>query len=150
MAALLILMPMTSQAGVAGEVQASRTLSLLQQSIQWVREHHGQPVQESAAPQPGPAIDVDTAGQGMAMAAIPLSSAPARETWAGQRFFLRGEDHGPQEPAHHRARARVRLRERVHGGDHGAADRGWQLVDVPAAGRHYHGHWPELAHAHGA
>ena len=94
MIALLMLMPMASQAGVAGEEQASRTLGLLQQSIQWIREHHGQPVPATAVSQPESAIDIDTAGQGVAMAAIPLSSAPARETWAGQRFFLRGEDHG--------------------------------------------------------
>ena len=35
---------------------------------------------------------------------------------------LRGQDHGPQEPVDHRARARVRLRAAVHGGDHGAQD----------------------------
>ncbi len=34
---------------------------------------------------------------------------------------LRRQDHRPQEPGDHRAGARVRLRERVHEGDHGEA-----------------------------
>ena len=49
------------------------------------------------------------------------SRDPARQSRAGR---LRGEDHRPQESRHHRARARIRFRERGDGRDHGAQDQG--------------------------
>ena len=44
---------------------------------------------------------------------------PQRQPLAGR---LRGQDHRAEEPGHHRSGARVRLRGRDHGGDHGQQD----------------------------
>lgn len=92
-AALLLASATGSWAGTDGGDPAARTLSLLQQSLHWIREHRGRPASESAGLRPVSVQGQETTGQGMATATIPLSSAPARKTWAGQRFFLRGEDH---------------------------------------------------------
>ncbi len=54
-----------------------------------------------------------------------------RQSRAGR---LRREDHGTQVAAHHRTRARVRLRERVHEGDHGEAHQGGRRGRHPLRG----------------
>ncbi|MGM0569505.1 ShlB/FhaC/HecB family hemolysin secretion/activation protein [Marinobacter sp.] len=96
--ATLLLAPATGTwAGTGSGNQAARTLSLLQQSLHWIREQHGRPAPELAGPRSGIAQGDGVTVPGMATAAIPLSSAPARENWAGQRFFLRGEDHSADQ-----------------------------------------------------
>lgn len=99
MVAALLLAPATgSWAGTGGGDQAARTLSLLQQSLHWIHEHRGRPAGEPAGTRPVSAQGQEAGGQGMKTAAIPLSSAPARKTWAGERFYLRGEDHQADQP----------------------------------------------------
>ena len=91
-AALLMMIATSTWAGTGQGGQGMRTPGLLQQSLQWIRDQHGQPagsMVKAKASQPQVAT-----GPGMAAAAIPLSSAPARNnSWADDRFFLRGEDH---------------------------------------------------------
>ena len=47
---------------------------------------------------------------------------------------LRRQDHRPEEPVDHRPGARVRFRERLHGGDHGEADQGRRRDRDPLRG----------------
>lgn len=73
--------------------------------------------------------DAPRAGRGRHHAAGPraLSAGPPRhpegQSVAGR---LRGQDHRPEEPGHHRAGPRVRLRGRCHGGHHGPQDSAWR------------------------
>ncbi len=96
---LVILVPLS---GLAAEIQGDetasvernrRTLTLLQQSLYWIRSHHGSLPVERGSGSPAPSTARVPVLAGMTADTIPLSSAPARETWAGERFYLRGEDH---------------------------------------------------------
>lgn len=83
-------------AGQAEVAQHQRTIGLLQQSMLWIRHHPeatDAPASSSSVPasESAPAMMAPRAGS--SSAAIPISSAAAREQWIGQKFFLRGEDH---------------------------------------------------------
>ncbi len=85
----------TALAGVDSpghETSVDRTLTLLQESLMWISRT---PENPGAAPGSGtgqalPQLPARAPALGPV---IPLSSAPAREQWVGQKFFLNGEDH---------------------------------------------------------
>ncbi len=82
-----------------GENGAARTLSLLQESLWWIRDRQQQPQSPDGGPEQaetGPSVEVPLRPS-LPADAIPLSSAPAREDWFGQQFFLRGEDNAAEQ-----------------------------------------------------
>ncbi|SFR76274.1 hypothetical protein SAMN05216203_2855 [Marinobacter daqiaonensis] len=67
-----------------------RTPGLFQESLHYIRSRPFRTEAEGHATAPGPDFDQTVP----TVPVIPLSSAPARKEWVGQKFYLTGEDHG--------------------------------------------------------
>lgn len=79
-----------------------RSLTLLQESLLWIREEQ-QASDADHSPLSPSAFEPLPVESGLPMEAIPLSSAPARQAWVGEAFYLRGED----QPADQADRVRM-------------------------------------------